>query len=739
MTSTLEITDATPGPQQEGPGEIELRNTISIDIGGTFTDCFVAFDDRTATGKALTTRHRLAVGFGNAIADCARKLGIDPDRLVAETDIVRYATTLAMNALLERKGPRLALITTAGFEDTTFIGRGAQWHDGTPVEYKRLTARGQRPEPIIPREMVVGLRERIDDEGVVIMPLRREEVRRQLRVLVDHGAMGFVVALMQAHRNPVHELLVRDVIVEEFPEIFLGSQPVLLSSEVLPKQNEYQRNMTTILSAYLHRTMAEELTELGNSLHERGYKRPLFIVNSGGGANPLQRASAVETYNAGPVAGVIGGAHVADEYGIGNIIVTDMGGTSFDIGTVVEVGSRPDEFRGRHFYSHIPMIDRFRVGISMIETKSIGAGGGSIAHYNPLLNIVEVGPQSAGSNPGPACFDLGGERATVTDADVVLGLIDPEYFLGGTMSLNKAKAVDAVRRDVAEPLGISVEEAAFLVKTVIDAKMGNEIFKETNLKGYDPREFVLFAFGGAGGTHACGYGGYVETRSIMSFPFASVFSAYGIANTDFVRSYERGDALRLYQSNIDHWLDDYEQFNRVVRDLQHEALRDAEELGAEHVIWGLELDMRYGQQPHVTRIRAPRIFVENADDVKAVYAAFEQEYGRVYSPSATFLVGGVEIVGLTLWSTIRTRKLKLPVLRLQGEDSSAALKEVRPTFWGPQRGWLQTQVYDPAILVPGNRITGPAVLEAVDTTIVIDPDRRFRVDERGNGVIEIQA
>jgi N-methylhydantoinase A/acetophenone carboxylase len=679
------------------------------------------------------------VGFNAAIAECARKLGMEPDELVRRTDIVRYATTLAMNALLERKGPKLGLITTAGFEDTTFIGRGAQWHDGTPVELKRMTARGQRPEPLIPREMVVGLRERIDDEGSVVIPLNGEEVRRRLRHLVDQGAMGFVVALMQSHRNPEHELRVRDIILEEFPEVYLGSQPVLLSSEILPKQNEYQRNMTAVLAAYLHRTMAEELTELGNELHERGYARPLFIVSSGGGANPLQRTSAVETYNAGPVAGVIGGAHVADVYGLPNIIVTDMGGTSFDIGTVVEMGSREDEFRGRHFYSHIPMIDRFRVGISMIETKSIGAGGGSIATYNPLLNIVEVGPQSAGSNPGPACFDLGGDQPTVTDADVALGLIDPDYFLGGSIPLNRDAAVEAIREKLAEPLGVSVEEAAFLVRTLIDGKMGNEVFKETNLKGYDPREFVLFAYGGAGGTHACGYGGHVETRSIMTFPFASVFSAFGIANTDFVRSYERGAAIKLYQAHIDQWLQDFDAFNGVVAAMQGEALRDAEELGAQHVSWGLELSMRYGMQPHVTRIRSPRITVHSPADVREVYAAFEREYSRVYSPSATFLMGGVEIVGFTLWSAIRTRKLELPVLPLQGEDPAAARKSARPTFWGPERGWLDTGVFDLEALRPGNRIEGPAIVEAPDTTIVIDPSRGFRVDERGNGVIELRG
>jgi N-methylhydantoinase A/oxoprolinase/acetone carboxylase beta subunit len=732
----MTISETEIEAQAAGDTNVELTNSISIDIGGTFTDCFVAYGDQTASGKAPTTRHRLAVGFNSAIAECAEKLGIAPDELVANTDIVRYATTLAMNALLERKGPRLALITTAGFEDTVFIGRGALWHDGLPVEFKRMTARGQRPVPVIPREMVVGIRERVDDDGEIVFPLDVEETREKIRYLVDQGAMGFVVALLQSHRNATHEQKVREIIIDEFPDVYLGSQPILLSSEVLPKQNEYQRDMTTILAAYLHRTMAEELTELGNSLNERGYKRPLFIVNSGGGANPLQRTTAVETFNAGPVAGVIGGAHVADLYGIPNVILTDMGGTSFDIGTVVEVGDRGDEFRGRHFYSHIPMIDRFRVGISMIETKSIGAGGGSIARFNPMLNIVEVGPESAGSNPGPAAFDLGGTEPTVTDADVALGYVDPDFFLGGNMALNKEAADEAVKRHLADPLETSVEEAAFLVKTLIDAKMGNEVFKETNLKGYDPREFVLFAFGGAGGAHACGYGAFVQTPRIMTFPFASVFSAFGIANTDFVRSYERGNSVMLYRATTDEWLEDFDAFNRVVADAQETALRDAEELGAQHVSWGLELYMRYGMQPHQTRIRSPRLHLSTAEDVKEIYAAFEREYSRVYSPSATFLAGGVEIAGFTLWSVVRTRKLDLPVLALSPHDPSGAWKKNRGAFWGPDTGWLDTSVYSLTDLRPGNRIEGPAIIEAPDTTIVLDPSRSFRIDDRGNGIIE---
>lgn len=716
----------------------EISNTISVDIGGTFTDCFAYHDGRPVWGKSLTTRHRLDSGFNAAIEACADQLGVSSSDLVAQTDVIRYATTLAMNALIEHKGPRLGLLTTAGFEDTIFIGRGAQWHDGLPLEAKRKTARGDRPKAVIPRHMVVGLRERIDDDGNVVIPLQAGDVREQVRKLVDRGAMGFVVALMHSHRNSVHEQAVRDLILEEYPEVFLGSQPVLLSSEVMPQQAEYQRDMSTILAAYLHRTMAEELTELGNTLHDRGYLRPLYIVNSGGGAKPLQRTSAVDTYNAGPVAGVIGGAHLGKLFGIDNVILTDMGGTSFDIGTVVDL-TLPDEagggLSGRHFYSNTPMIERFRVGISMIETKSIGAGGGSIARYNKDLDILEVGPESAGSNPGPACFGLGGIEATVTDADVVLGLVDPDYFLGGHMPLDREAAFESVRRAV-EPLGVSVEDGAFLIKSLADAKMGNEIFKETNLKGYDPKDFVMFAFGGGGATHACGYGRRAGAKRIMTFPFSSVFSAFGIANTDFRAGYDSATYVKVYDAPNDQWMTDLDSFNAPVRELQAQALRDIEDLNVTQVFWNLELHMKYGAQPHLTRVRSPKLFLNSSADVAAMYEAFENEYSRIYSRSATFLPGGVEISGMTLWSSVPARKIALPEYDLQGPSSEAAIKSRRPTYWGHEVGWVDTPVYALEGLKPGNVVVGPAVIEAPDTTIVIDATHDFTMDSRGCGSIE---
>ncbi|MCZ7526503.1 MAG: hydantoinase/oxoprolinase family protein [Acidimicrobiia bacterium] len=712
-------------------------DTISVDIGGTFTDAWVVHRDRSVHGKAPTTRYDLSVGFLDAVAACAEQLEMPLEELLADTGLIRYATTLAMNALLERKGPRLGMITTAGFEDTTSIGRGA-WHDGLPMEVKRVVARADRPEPLVPRDLVVGVRERVDSLGNVVVPIRREEVREKVRQLVDRGAMGFVVLFLWSFLRPDHEQVVREEIEAMFPEATLGAFPAILSSDVLPKTMEYQRSNTTILSAYLHRDMAEELAELGHQLLRRGYRRPLWLVNNSGGCVPLHRSTAIDTYNAGPIGGLVGSMVVARHYGYEKVIVTDMGGTSFDIGhaTSGQASLRVAGAAYEHFYAATPTIGRWRVGISMIETTSIGAGGGSIASVNEVLdNLLEVGPRSAGSLPGPACFERGGKEPTVTDADVVLGFIDPNFFLGGAMKLNRELAEEAIKEHVAGPLGLSVEEAAWSIKTLIDAKMGNEIYKETNLKGLDPRQFVLFAYGGAGPTHATGYARAVRVPRIVTFPQSSVFSAFGISTMDFTRVYERSRSLRLRQPDSGPFLDDFEEFNAVVDSLVADARRDLADLGSEEeATLRLEVDMRYGMQPNVTRIRAPKLRLESVEDARALHDRFAQEYGRIFSPAAVYPQGGVDIETFAVWVTLPMRELRLEELPLGPADPSAARKGRRPVYFG--EAWVDTPVFDEPLLVPGNEMDGPAIIEAVDTTIVVPPGWHFQKDRYGNGVIE---
>ena len=324
--------------------------TIDVDVGGTFTDALVTFNGRVAKAKASTTSYNLAVGFMRALEGAAAELGTDLPALLAATDMVRYATTIALNRLLERKGPRLGLLTTAGFEDTIFVGRGGQWADGLPVRERRNVARARRPLPLIPRDMTVGVRERVDSFGRVLAPLDEHDVAAKVAELLARGARGLVVALLWSHLHPEHERRVREIVREHYPESYLGSMPVVLSSEVLPRRDEYARTMTTILDAYLHQAMWEELGATRDELGRRGYAGPIMMIHSSGGMAEVRKTSAVETCNGGPVAGLLGAAFVGRELGEENLILADMGGTSFDMG-IVE-GGRPGAHRAR------PLIDR---------------------------------------------------------------------------------------------------------------------------------------------------------------------------------------------------------------------------------------------------------------------------------------------------------------------------------------------------------------------------------------------
>ena len=706
-----------------------MTRTIDIDIGGTFTDCFLVWDDRTVTGKSLTTRHNLSLGFKRALKEAAGKLGASVYDVLAQTDTLRYSTTIATNALVERKGPKLGLITTMGHEDTIYIGKGSQWAHGLTNEEQRNVAGMRKPEPLIPVDMTVGLRERIDCFGKAVIPLEREEILEKVQYLVDNGCRGFIVSLLWSFLNPAHERMVKEVIRSEYPDVYLGNAPVMLSSEVAPKLGEYARTMTTIVNGYLHAEMKEELTALAEDLRDDGFSKPVLIVHNTGGTAKTSRTTAVATHNAGPVAGLLGAAHLAQNlYDYDNVIVSDMGGTSFDIGVMARGSIR--------FYQFDPIIDRWQVNLSMIETKAIGAGGGSIAWIHPTYKTVQIGPQSAGSMPGPAAFDMGGTQPTVTDADIVLGYINPDYYLGGRAHLSKQRAIDAVREHIAVPLGIEVEEAALRIKRIVDGNMGNEIFKETALKGFDPREFVLFSYGGAGPTHAGGYASYVGAQKVVTFPFASVFCAFGASTMDVMHQYELSKHLIVFDPKGGSLLDDYESFNKTVEELQALAARDMQGEGfdSSKIIFSLELEMRYGTQLNSARVPSPRILVQSPEDVQAIIDAHTNEYKIVYGAIAAYPEGGVEIDTFVLKATVPMEKYRFPEFPLAGADAGAARKGRRQVWW--EEGPRDTDIYDRALLRSGNVIEGPAVVEAEDTTYVIPTDKVFRIDKFLNGTIE---
>ncbi|MEW6261742.1 MAG: hydantoinase/oxoprolinase family protein [Thermodesulfobacteriota bacterium] len=710
-----------------------IKATIDVDIGGTFTDCFGLYGDKRVFAKTSTTGYDLSVGFMRAVREVAASLNLSLDELVSNTEIIRYSTTIAMNTLLQRKGPRLGLICTEGFEDVVPIGKGSSWADfRTTMGELRNIARIEKPEPLIGRDMTVGVKERIDVVGRVVRPLDEEDFLERLRLLVDKGARGFVVSLMSSFVNPVHELRIREIIEREYPDRYLGAMPVVLSSEICPKRLEYTRTVTTALNAYLHGSMWDQLSGMGDELRDLGYQKGLIMVHNSGGMAEMYRTSAIQTFNGGPVAGLIGGQYLGQALGWDNVVISDMGGTSFDIGTVVAGSTR--------FYEFKPVIDRWWVDASMLETKSIGAGGGSIAWINELVGKrLEVGPQGAGSMPGPAAYDLGGTEPTVTDADVVLGYINPDYYHGGRMKLNAKKAAASIREKIADPLGMDVVEAAALIRKLVDAKMGDIIAKETLLRGYDPRNFVLLAFGGAGPTHCCGYGGYAGMSRIVAPPFSPVFCAFGSSTMDIVHLYEQSARIPLLAPMTMAPFDGYDSFNRIVAELKEKAVQDfsGEGFPAEAIEHNLDLEMKYGGQLSPLRISSPRLAIASEDDVRAIYATFESEYKEFYSPYAVYPQGGVDVFNLILRATVPRPKPALPVYPVKGPTpSKEALKGSRDVYWEDCRGFLQTPIYDAGPLEAGNVIEGPAVIEAESTTTVLPIDWTMTVDQHLNLVME---
>lgn len=706
-----------------------VRNTIDVDVGGTFTDMVMVVDGRTVYRKVPTTPYDLSVCFMQAIEAGAEAFGTTVDELMPRMEMVRYSTTVAMNRLIERKGPRIGLITTEGHEDAILIGRGAQWIDGTRLDERRALPLMSKPEPLVPREMIVGVKERIDGRGEVIRPLDEEDVRRKVRTLVDRGARAFVVSLLWSFANPEHELRVKEIIREEYREYHVGYLPVILSSQVVSRLGEYERTMTAILDAYLQRLMQMELSSTWDKLRDKGYTGPFFMVHNTGGCADVFKTTASRTYNGGPVAGLIGARGIARYIGVENVVCSDVGGTSFDIGLVMHQSVRNYEFN--------PIVDRWMVAITMLQSLSIGAGGGSIAWINRSLgNRLEVGPQSAGSYPGPACYNMGGTQPTVTDADLVLGYINPDNYFGGKMKLSEEAAERAIKTHAADPLGISVLEAASLIRRIIDEKMASAIRKEVVLRGYRPTDFLLFAFGGAGPTHVAGYMGEIP-RAVI-FPFSPVFCAYGSSVMDVVHVHERSQRMTFIEPMTRQPAIDYEAFNNVVREMMEEAKKElnAEGLPLDKAVFNLELDMLYGGQIHSKRASTPDLFINSEEDVWRFYKQFEQEFSEAFSPLAVNLPAGVYVDTFVLRVAVPGQRLELERHPLRSSDPGAARKGVRDAWWAESNGRVETAVYDLAGLQPGNLVEGPALIESEYTTVVVPPSKRFRIDEYRLGILE---
>jgi N-methylhydantoinase A len=649
----------------------------------------------------------------DALESGCEQLGTTVEDVLVQTDSVRYATTLGTNALITRAGPAVGLITTAGFGSTVPLSRGRGYGDGLELSRQADLPRARRPEPLVPMTRITTVRERVDHKGEVVAALDEDGLRMAVRSLVDQGAEAIVVSFVNSVVNPEHELRAQEVILEEYPTHNLGAIPVVLSHQITGRRGEYVRTMSAILDAYLHDEMYHGLTSLQIGLRNRGYDRPMLVIHNTGGTAQLNSTHALQTIHSGPVAGASASELLTDQYGLGRAVATDMGGTSFDIAIVVGGGIK--------LYDFNPVIDRWLVTVPMLHLVTLGAGGGSIARYERLHKTLEVGPTSAGSDPGPACYDRGGTDATVTDADLVLGYLNTDSYAGGALPLIRRRA-EQVIGDLADDLGVSLIEAALMIRRRTDTNMANGISTELGVRGYDASKFTILAYGGNGPLHCVGIANLLGVDRVFVPPLSSVFSALGVSAMQQLHIHEHSVAINLYDSVSNTMLRDYDELNGLISQLEKRGYDDLARQGvsSDLIRHRLECDMRYGNQLVETSVVGENLRFTSVSDVIALIDRFNKDYGNRFGEGSEAPEAGIRITTLRVASCVEPEVLVHPKLSEQFFPAPAELIRRNCWFQGEKEA-VETAVYSLSALQPGAVVSGPAIVEADTTTYLVEP------------------
>jgi N-methylhydantoinase A len=695
---------------------------IGVDTGGTFTDIVVMTESGEIwTAKAATTPDDFSRGVMDALAEAARTVGVAMVDLLSRTTLLKHGSTVATNALITRSGVKVGLITTRGFEDTTEIMRAIGRVDGLSEEEIRHVTWVTKPEPLVPRELVRGVRERIDYRGEEVIPLNRDDVMSAIRQLMEEEKVeAIAVNLLHSWANPAHEEEIRSLALEADPSRHTYWS---FGSALSQVAGEYARGNTAIMNSYLGPTVERYLSGLEEKLRDAGLKGPFLIMQGNGGVAHREHVSAIANLQSGPAGGMIAGAHVAGLLGHKNVITTDMGGTSFDVGLVTE---------GYWRYAQEPIVERFRILQPIIDIESIGAGGGTISRVEPETGRLLVGPKSAGASPGPVCYDGGGEEVTVTDADVILGIIDPNYFLGGRKTLNKAKALKAMDEKIARPLGLTPIEAAAGIYDIVNSKMSDLIRRQVVRTGYLPEEFVIYAFGGAGPVHACGFAAELGVKKIYIFSTSPVFSAFGAAAADVIHSRVMTCQyiLPVDPTVINQRLDAIEaEMNEIMIE---EGFRP------DQLEFKRFFTLRYRRQ--TAGVEMPVSWDRfTSQTVLEMQGLFEKKYVELYGVGAGYTKAGIEVSAMRVDAVGKVTKPQLRPVGAKSADSSSARKGKREIFFTrPERKLIETPIYDYARLGAGATVKGPAVIELPFTTTLVLPGFQVTVDEYLNLVMETQ-
>ncbi len=695
---------ARPEYAREDGGQVSFK--IGIDVGGTFTDLFSWSQDGEAeTFKVLSTPEDPAVGVLDGLRAVAQSKGMSVEELVRKTRLIVHGTTVTTNAVLTRGGARTALLTTEGVRDALEMRRG--------IRERQYDNRYQNVVPLVPRRLRLPVAGRLDFRGEELESLDRGAVAAVAEQLRDEDVEAVAVCFLHSYADSVHEDAAAEILRDLLPDAFLS-----VSAHVLPTIRFYNRVSTTVLNAYVGPVLGGYLESLTEQLAAAGFAGVLLVMQSSGGvALPeLVRERPAATLLSGPAAGPRAAAACAGIHGPEDCILMDMGGTSFDA-SLVRDGAAAIANEGE--------IDRLKIALPMLAITTIGAGGGSIGWIDEG-GLLRMGPASAGALPGPACYGRGGEEPTCTDADLVLGYLDPAFFAGGKLPLDAGRARHAVERRIARPLGLDVEEAAAGMYRVINGNMAHGVREITVQRGLDPREFPLVVAGGAGPLHATTIATELEIPTLLVPRTASTLCATGMLLCDLQHDFVRSAVGPL------------ESFDATLGALVAEMAEEGEALlakeGATQVEHQPALDLRYLKQYHEVTVPVPREALASFD-LDAVAAAFHAEHNRLYGYDLEAAGTGLELINVRVRSLGRTAAPALPRLPAGGRDASAAKKGRRRAFVPETGSFAEVAVYDGEKLRAQNVVLGPALVERTDTTIFLSAAWTGRLDEHGTLVL----
>jgi acetone carboxylase, beta subunit len=699
---------------------------LAIDAGGTMTDTFIV--DRSGefvVGKAQTTPEDESVGFMSSTRDALGHWGMEPTGALPEVVSGIYSGTAMLNRLLERKGRRVGLIVTAGMEDMLRLERGIQTYLGYPYSDRLHVATHFHNEPLVPRELIRGVRGRVDMFGDEAIPLYDDEARTALTELAGAGVEAIVVNLLYSYRNSLHEDRIREIAGELAPEI-----PVFLSSDLYPMRRDFPRLNSTLVEAYAAAPSRDQLRKVRDATRESGAKFDLRIMAAHGGTISIDAKELARTLISGPIGGVIGARYLADRIDSGssqNIVCADIGGTSFDIALITD---------GEFAIRQIPDVGRFLLNIPLVQVDSIGAGTGSFVRIDPNSGRPDLGPDSAGAAIGVSWPESGLETPSVTDLNLVLGRINPDYFLGGEVKLDAERARAAVGEQIARPLGLSVEEAAAGVVELFDETLKYEAVAQVLGKGYSPVDYTLLCYGGGGPLHAAGYTRDVPYREVLVPAWAAGFSAFGCACGDFAYRYDL-----TIDMPVEPGADDDVKAGLGIyiaggwEMLREKVIEEFAKSGVpeEEIVLRRYVRMQYMGQLNDLEILSPHGELTEAVHVDDLIAAFEDAYGKLYARAARSPELGYLVTNVIVTGAVDVEKPALP--DEEPVSGTPGAKGRRDVWW--DGGWTDTPIFEQGDVRAGHAVEGPAIIESPADTFVVPPRRAARLD--GNRIFHLET